>query len=278
MMNGWSFFTSSTCSKCKHKKNKRHLLCLKHDIQRALEWRAWKGFCKAEWSSLFKHWLMSYFYSTGIHIQSRLHLDLVPAKTECTYCRVLLGNAVKWCNVRGVKGADRAGAGPQHKVVPSTEGCSDDITKHCGWRKFQEKVSIFFFFCCIFSFHVVFQFLWSTSRRQRSKAFSSLCAHSCALSACGWRRDESVNRGRFRSSLSLSEANSIAVITGNLLCHSAAISSNAFISFPIVFTASSSFLIRQHHDFQKSPFSVFHRRRDRSLSQGVSDDKYLFEG
>lgn len=107
--------------------------------------------------------------------------------------------------------------------------------------------------------------LWSISRRQGSKAFSSLCTHSCALSACGWRRDESVNRGRFRRSLSLSEANSIAVITLNLLCHSAAISSNTFISFPIVLTASSSSLIRHRWDFRSHPL-VFCSGRDCSLS------------
>lgn len=130
----------------------------------------------------------------------------------------------------------------------------------CFKKKFPSFLSFFFFAVSSF-FHV----LWSISRRQRSKAFSSLCTHSCAPSACGWRRDESVNRGRFRRSLSLSEANSIAVITVNLLCHSAAISSNTFISFPIVFTASSSFLIRHRQDFRSHPL-VFCSSRDCSLS------------
>lgn len=125
--------------------------------------------------------------------------------------------------------------------------------------------SFFFLLYLLFFSSVFFHVLWSISRRQRSKAFSSLCTHSCALSACGWRRDESVNRGRFRRSLALSEANSIAVITANLLCHSAAISSNTFISFPIVFTASSSFLIRHRQDFRSHPL-VFCSRRDCSLS------------
>lgn len=129
-------------------------------------------------------------------------------------------------------------------------------------RKFWEKVSSFTLYLLIFS---VFHVLWSISRGQRSKAFSSLCTHSSAPSACGWRRDESVNRGRFRRSLSLSEANSIAVITVNLLCHSAAISSNAFISFPIVLTASSSSLIRHRRDFRSHPL-VLCSRGDCSLS------------
>lgn len=129
-------------------------------------------------------------------------------------------------------------------------------------RKFWEKVSSFTLYLLIFS---VFHVLWSISRGQRSKAFSSLCTHSSAPSACGWRRDESVNRGRFRRSLSLSEANSIAVITVNLLCHSAAISSNAFISFPIVLTASSSSLIRHRRGFRSHPL-VLCSRGDCSLS------------
>lgn len=104
--------------------------------------------------------------------------------------------------------------------------------------------------------------LWSTSGWQRSKASSSHCTHSWAPSACGWRGDESSNRGRFCRSLALSEANSAAVITANLLCHSAAISSNAFISFPKPFTASSSFLIRQ--DFP--PMWSFCSRRNDSSS------------
>lgn len=137
------------------------------------------------------------------------------------------------------------------------------LRTQCRRRKFQEKVSSFLLYLPLF--RVFFHVLWSISRRQRSKAFSSLCTRSCAPSACGWRRDESVNRGRFRRSLSLSEANSVAVITVNLLCHSAAISSNTFISFPIVFTASSSFLIRHHQDFRSHPL-VFCGRRDCSLS------------
>lgn len=86
-----------------------------------------------------------------------------------------------------------------------------------------------------------------------------------------------MNRGRFRRSLALSEANSIAVITVNLLCHSAAISSNTFISFPMVFAASSSFLIGHCQDF-RSHSLVLCSRRDGSLSLWVSDGKYLFEG
>lgn len=143
--------------------------------------------------------------------------------------------------------------------------------------KFEEKVSSFLLYLFLNIFFLFFHVLWSISRRQRSKAFSSLCTHSCAPSACGWRRDESVNRGRFHRSLSLSEANSIAVITVNLLCHSAAISSNTFISFPIAFAASSSFLIRHRQDFRSHPL-VFCSKRDGSLSKGVSHGKYLFEG
>lgn len=152
----------------------------------------------------------------------------------------------------------------QHKVVTrKSKSRTDYIKTQCRRRKFPKKVSSFLLCLFFFFFRVFFHVLWSIGRRQRSKAFSSLCTHSCALPACGWRRDESVNRGRFRRSLS--EANSIAVITVNLLCHSAAISSNTFISFPIVFTASSSFLIRHRQDFWSHPL-VFCCSRDCSLS------------
>lgn len=186
------------------------------------------------------------------------------------YCKLLWTKA-------SVKGADRLKTDANESCATrKSKGQADYIKKTVQEEKVSRKsfqhfaVSSFFSECF---FHV----LWSISRRQRSKAFSSLCTHSCAPSACGWRRDESVNRGRFRRSLSLSEANSIAVITVNLLCHSAAISSNTFISFPIVFAASSSFLIRHRQDFRSHPL-VLCSRRDCSLSQGVSDGKYLFEG
>lgn len=151
-----------------------------------------------------------------------------------------------------------------------------------GGESFEKKFLssfLFFFFCCIVSFHVAFHVLWSTSRRQRSKAFSSLCARSCAPSACGWRGDESVNGGRFRRSLLLSEAGSVAVITANLLCHSAAISPNAFISFTNgVSRPLLPFQLGTVEISGVTLWCVFRRRPDHSLSPGVSGGKDSFEG
>lgn len=149
--------------------------------------------------------------------------------------------------------------------------------KHCGARKVsrrrrRRKVSSFFllylFFYYYYYYSVQFFMSFDQQAEERNKSPSSLCTHSCALSACGWKRDESVNRGRFRCSHSLSEANSVAVITVNLLCHSAAISSHSFISFPILFTAPCSYLIRQPSRFHKSPFSALQEAKVALWAEG----------
>lgn len=148
--------------------------------------------------------------------------------------------------------------------------------KHCGARKVsrrrrRRKVSSFFLLYLFFYYYyysVQFFMSFDQQAEERNKSPSSLCTHSCALSACGWKRDESVNRGRFRCSHSLSEANSVAVITVNLLCHSAAISSHSFISFPILFTAPCSYLIRQPSRFHKSPFSALQEAKVALWAEG----------
>lgn len=133
-------------------------------------------------------------------------------------------------------------------------------------KSFQLLFAVSFFYYYYYS--VQFFMSFDQQAEERNKSPSSLCTHSCALSACGWKRDESVNRGRFRCSHSLSEANSVAVITVNLLCHSAAISSHSFISFPILFTAPCSYLIRQPSRFHKSPFSALQEAKVALWAEG----------
>lgn len=157
---------------------------------------------------------------------------------------------------------------PRHssKIKYETLRGQKSFKKEEKKKSFQLLFAVSFFYYYYYS--VQFFMSFDQQAEERNKSPSSLCTHSCALSACGWKRDESVNRGRFRCSHSLSEANSVAVITVNLLCHSAAISSHSFISFPILFTAPCSYLIRQPSRFHKSPFSALQEAKVALWAEG----------